>query len=503
MQAGVPMTGRKATAGSVYSFSLSWHPEQDPDREMMEGSALQVLEELGLYEHEAVIVAHNDTDHDHVHVICNLVHPETGKTAVPSYDYLTHSRWAEHREKQDGKIYCEQRVINNAIRKNKNREQRIVKHREQKLAIAQQVQNLYHNSDSGKAFQAAMNEAGYALAQGDRRGFVLVDNQGKVHSLSRQLKGVRAKDMRKRLNDLETLPLVKDVQQQKLQQAILEEQKNSLSRKFEDGRRRVRPVEPEPQPQVQPKPKQELQNSKDKPAEPRHDLSKAAELRPELGKKQQVKHNPSKDEQWQQMLERITKIAQDSKATSRKIEKPEPKPPTPEPQQQTGQQAEQEETPRHEIQPKPADNKPTHDEHLQRLDALREWERKMNTERERMEQQQRETYKLDELRQQIKEQQKKLDKAKNWWSRITGKRQRIEDDLHALQQTFNNANQRIEEQNAAFVRRARESKPGFEQDHQPDKNQEPTLEQQRQKALEQLRKPQRPGYNRGRGSPGL
>ena len=74
-------------------------------------SSLDVLEVLGFKDHEAVFVAHNDEDHAHVHVICNLVHPENGRTAVPSCDRLTLSKWAEAYEQERGKIYCEERVI--------------------------------------------------------------------------------------------------------------------------------------------------------------------------------------------------------------------------------------------------------------------------------------------------------------------------------------------------------------------------------------------------------
>ena len=57
-KAGIKRTGRKATAGSVYSFSLAWHPEQSPDQDYMKTCAMDALEFLGLTEHEAVLVAH-------------------------------------------------------------------------------------------------------------------------------------------------------------------------------------------------------------------------------------------------------------------------------------------------------------------------------------------------------------------------------------------------------------------------------------------------------------
>lgn len=219
-EAGVAMTGRKVSAGCVYAFALSWHPEQKPEKEHMLNAAFTTLERLGLKEHEAVMVAHQDTDHPHVHVICNLISPKDGRTAVPSYDRLSLSKWAEEYEKEDGKIYCEERVKNNEQRREKAKEDRqlaLVKHREEKLDCAVQVQELYNQSDSGKGFQAALNEAGFTLAQGDRRGFVIVDPYGKIHSLSRQLQGQRAQDIKARLSDIDhaLLPQAKTVSEER------------------------------------------------------------------------------------------------------------------------------------------------------------------------------------------------------------------------------------------------------------------------------------------------
>lgn len=213
-EAGGSRAGRKASAGAVYSFSLAWHPEQQPDPEAMQQSAYETLSLLGLSDHEAVMVAHQETDHAHVHIICNLVHPETGKMAVPSYDFLTLSKWAEEKEREEGKIYCDQRVENNERRRQeakKDRELALIKHREEKAARAEEIAVLYNQSDSGKAFRAGLEEAGYTLAIGDRRGFVLVDETGEIHSLSRQLKGQRAKDINARLSDIDkkTLPAAK------------------------------------------------------------------------------------------------------------------------------------------------------------------------------------------------------------------------------------------------------------------------------------------------------
>lgn len=116
--AGVPRGGRDNTS-PVYHLSLSWHPEQTPTREEMEAAALEALTVLGLEEHQAVIIAHNDEPHPHLHIMINTVHPFTGRTAPLSNDTYALSQWAERYEQQHGKIYCEQRVANNEAREAK------------------------------------------------------------------------------------------------------------------------------------------------------------------------------------------------------------------------------------------------------------------------------------------------------------------------------------------------------------------------------------------------
>ena len=57
----------------VYHLSLSWHPDDDPTQPQMELAAQRVLVRLGLQEHQAWLVAHNDKPHALVHIMVNRV----------------------------------------------------------------------------------------------------------------------------------------------------------------------------------------------------------------------------------------------------------------------------------------------------------------------------------------------------------------------------------------------------------------------------------------------
>jgi hypothetical protein len=71
----------------VYHLSLNAPPGEHLSREEWEQVAVRVLKDLGLEEHQALIVAHTDRPHEHVHLMVNRVHPEHLKTWSNSHDY--------------------------------------------------------------------------------------------------------------------------------------------------------------------------------------------------------------------------------------------------------------------------------------------------------------------------------------------------------------------------------------------------------------------------------
>jgi hypothetical protein len=70
----------------VYHMSISYSPEDHPTQKMMLEDADEVLKKMGLSEHQAMIISHQDKAHQHLHVMVNRVHPETGKAWNPWND---------------------------------------------------------------------------------------------------------------------------------------------------------------------------------------------------------------------------------------------------------------------------------------------------------------------------------------------------------------------------------------------------------------------------------
>lgn len=108
-EAGVKATGRKSNK-HVQTFSLAWSPDEHVDREEMERAADAALKQLGLDDHQAIIVAHNDTRHQHVHVIVNRVNPNDGRLATLSNGKRKLDRWAHDYEKSRDRIVTPNRA---------------------------------------------------------------------------------------------------------------------------------------------------------------------------------------------------------------------------------------------------------------------------------------------------------------------------------------------------------------------------------------------------------
>jgi hypothetical protein len=71
----------------VYHFEISYNPaDEDPTKEQMLEDMRRVLKKLGLEDHQAMIVGHDDKDHLHVHGIVNRYHPDKSRAFNPWQD---------------------------------------------------------------------------------------------------------------------------------------------------------------------------------------------------------------------------------------------------------------------------------------------------------------------------------------------------------------------------------------------------------------------------------
>jgi len=109
-QAGVH-AGGSTVDKPVKHISLNWHPDEAPTREDMIAATEAFLKRMGWDEHQALLVAHNDKAHAHVHIELNRIHPETGKALNDNFERRRASDWALDYERERGNIYCADRLL--------------------------------------------------------------------------------------------------------------------------------------------------------------------------------------------------------------------------------------------------------------------------------------------------------------------------------------------------------------------------------------------------------
>jgi Relaxase/Mobilisation nuclease domain len=85
----------------VYHLILSFAPDDHPSPELVRQVADHTLTALGLAEHQALLVAHQDRAHAHVHLMVNRIHPVT----LTAWD-----RWQDHAAVQQI-LYDQERAL--------------------------------------------------------------------------------------------------------------------------------------------------------------------------------------------------------------------------------------------------------------------------------------------------------------------------------------------------------------------------------------------------------
>ncbi|TCI00186.1 relaxase [Roseococcus sp. SYP-B2431] len=201
----------RGTKCSQYLFSLSLSPPENErvPPEVFEQTIDRIEERLGLQGQPRVIVFHEKEGRRHAHCAWSRIDAET-MTARPLPFFKTklmgvsRDLYLEHGWKPRG-------IANSAERNPTNftlaEWQQAKRQGVDPRWIKQTFQECWNTSDNGKAFAGALEERGFFLAKGDRRGHVVVDHMGEVHALTRAL-NLKTKDVRDRLGHGDKLPTV-------------------------------------------------------------------------------------------------------------------------------------------------------------------------------------------------------------------------------------------------------------------------------------------------------
>ena len=212
-----------------YSLSVNPDPAQrDWSPEEWNQAIERIEDKLGLKGQPRAVVFHEKVGasdgelRKHCHVVWSRIDGRSLKSIKMSHDryklkacakelaaeYGLELRYGEHAKSES---------YDHAKSQGQNRDPETAKHRKEVLT------KLWNTHETPKAFEAALRQEGYVLAQGDRRAFVVVDTEGQVHSLARQIDGVKVRQVKARLGTADHLP---DVETAKSEQAIRRKAEN-------------------------------------------------------------------------------------------------------------------------------------------------------------------------------------------------------------------------------------------------------------------------------------
>tara|TARA_R100000935_G_C2836813_1_gene168563 strand:- start:417 stop:2063 length:1647 start_codon:yes stop_codon:yes gene_type:complete len=205
-------------------FSLSINPHEALKREQYFEAIDAIEKRLGFEGQPRAVVFHEKDGREHAHVVWSRIDGMEMK-AIPDSFYKAKlcdmaivlaekfghelpeglKQWRDKSRQFDEKLEPSLAETANAKKTGITPEQR-----------REDITSAYLQADSAAAFVNALDEKGYVLAKGDSRAFVIVDKFGDVHSLSRYVKGVSAKEIKARLLaiDPESLPSVDQAKEQ-------------------------------------------------------------------------------------------------------------------------------------------------------------------------------------------------------------------------------------------------------------------------------------------------
>ena len=220
-----------------FMFSVSLNPPENVDApaSYFEDAMARIEEKLGLSGQARVMVFHEKNGRRHAHCVwsridlntekaINLSHYKRKLTEISKELYLDYG-W----EMPQGFI---DHAYRNPLNFTQAEWQQAKRSDDDPKMLKLLFKSLWEGSDSKKAFEAALKEHGFWLAKGDRRGFVAVDYQGEIFSLSRWT-GVKSKNLQLKLVDPKHLPSVTDVKAniQKIMTPVLQDHIKTVRQK--------------------------------------------------------------------------------------------------------------------------------------------------------------------------------------------------------------------------------------------------------------------------------
>lgn len=170
---------------------------------------------LGLEGLPRAVVSHVYQGKEHLHVVWSRVNVEDRKCAELSFSNRKLCQAAREIEMELGltptieRKRGPEREKQRVLEAQKQQDERATQPRfERDAAIA----SAWHQAADAADFKQQIEAAGYHLAVG-KRGVLVMDASGEAHSISRSVKGIKARDVKEKLADIGDLPTVETLRQ--------------------------------------------------------------------------------------------------------------------------------------------------------------------------------------------------------------------------------------------------------------------------------------------------
>jgi hypothetical protein len=238
----------KATKCRKYLYSLSVNPDvakYDLTREQHLDFIARTERSLKLVGQPRAVVFHTKKGREHCHVVWSRIMPDAGKAVHMDHDRFKLQAVVRKFARDHG-LPLPPGMEKNG-RSNKDKETNpSEKQQEDRSALPYEerieaITALWQQHKDPRAFVKALEDTGFHLARGDSGRYVVIDHAGDVHSLPRQIEGVRSKQVQEFLGAEFPLDKLRDVKTAKA--AALQDRnaagKDAPARPEDDAARRA------------------------------------------------------------------------------------------------------------------------------------------------------------------------------------------------------------------------------------------------------------------------
>jgi hypothetical protein len=200
----------RGTRCSKYLFSLSLSPPEyaDVPVEDFEAAIEEIEQRLNLVNQPRIIVFHEKYGRRHCHAVWSRIqaekmiavhmsHFKRKLMEVSQLLFLKHG-WKLPKGMQKGQK-------RDSLHLSREEHRQAIRLAEDPQAMKTLFRELWERSDSKQTFAAALQEQGFLLARGDKRGYVALDVKGGIYSLTRWL-DLGTRELKARLGAPESLP---------------------------------------------------------------------------------------------------------------------------------------------------------------------------------------------------------------------------------------------------------------------------------------------------------